>query len=337
MSIKLLAFIFLITIQFVNGFTGTITGPSIGLKYNLGTTLTFCGIAKDSSGNVVKKNNFIWRAHYRHEEHWHDNLASLTNDSVFLFELPQKGEFTSKVFYRVELITPYGIRKPFDTTFYDALPDTSKVTFKTIPSGLTIKLFGTGFTSDFSISEVENGVLPISFQSVQTLSGVEYRFSKWSFGSTFPGQVFYTPKNDTTFTIEFLGPQTSSGTNQTTTGTNTGTNQTTTGTNTGTNQTTTGTNTGTNQTITGYSEEFKNNTNFKISPNPFIDFVEFDMSTFIEIKQILIINIEGKTILNIVNPESKIILKELPAGLYYIKLLLKNGQFIHQKLIKHSP
>ncbi|MDX2197331.1 MAG: hypothetical protein NW207_13030 [Cytophagales bacterium] len=201
-----------------NIYSNTITGASYNTRYRMGQVLTFVGIAKDSVGNITKKNNFIWRAHYRHEDHWHDNLLNASQDSIFLFALPQKGEFTARVFYRIELIVPYGIKKPYDTTYYDILPDTSKVTFKSIPDSIEFKIFGTSLKTEYTFYEVENAVLPVSFAETQTISGVEYIFKKWSFGSTVSGQLFNTPVNDTTFIIEFIPKPTVSGLNPTTTG-----------------------------------------------------------------------------------------------------------------------
>ena len=57
---------------------------------------------------------------------------------------------------------------------------------------------------------------------------------------------------------------------------------------------------------------------FKVYPNPFVDFVNIDASS--KLSKVVVTNIAGQVVKQVVNPANRIQLNELRSGIYFISL-----------------
>ncbi len=68
-----------------------------------------------------------------------------------------------------------------------------------------------------------------------------------------------------------------------------------------------------------------NNISFRIFPNPTTDILQIESSIENKIQSIRVINVNGKLITNILNPGSSIDLSSLSKGIYFVKIIAKQG------------
>ncbi len=182
----------------------TILGFVANGKYNLGEATTFTGIAKDINGKYIKKADFIWRTHYRHDDHWHDSFDVASGDSLYYFYTPGKGDLSPSVFFRIQMITPYS-STTFDTIYYDIFPKVVKISFNSNIKSIKGKVLNFDHFADTTAKEVNGGFMSVSLNKIQTISGISYTFTGWSNGSTATSFNFFLTK-DTTFYANFTGP-----------------------------------------------------------------------------------------------------------------------------------
>lgn len=177
---KFLLLIFLNSHSFVYSVSNnTILGFVNGGKYKLNEQTTFVGIALDENGNKIKKENFIWRTHYRHDDHWHDSFNVANGDSIYNYQPPARGDLSPNVFFRIQMITPFSATK-FDTVNYDIFPKTVSINFKSNVKGINVKLLNLNHRSDTTAYEVDGGLIIVDIRKIQTVSGVVYTFTGWS-------------------------------------------------------------------------------------------------------------------------------------------------------------
>jgi len=75
-----------------------------------------------------------------------------------------------------------------------------------------------------------------------------------------------------------------------------------------------------------------NDSQFKVYPNPFVDYVT--VSNASELSKVVVSNIAGQTVKVVVNPENTIQLNELRSGVYFISLYQENAVIKTAKIVK---
>ena len=78
--------------------------------------------------------------------------------------------------------------------------------------------------------------------------------------------------------------------------------------------------------------DLKNASQFKVYPNPFVDFVNVENAS--KLSKIVVTNIAGQVVKEVVNPTSKIQLNELRSGIYFMSLY--NTENVIEKTAKIS-
>jgi hypothetical protein len=74
--------------------------------------------------------------------------------------------------------------------------------------------------------------------------------------------------------------------------------------------------------VTGTDPEIDNSLEFKVYPNPFVDYVIVDNAS--ELTKIVVTNIAGQVVKEVVTPDNRIQLNELRSGVYFISLYKGN-------------
>ncbi|MEP7165820.1 MAG: PQQ-dependent sugar dehydrogenase [Ferruginibacter sp.] len=179
----------------------TILTPVAGTTYAGGTTVNYSGSATDPESGILSANAFTWYVVFHHNSHVHPGPTAASAVTSGSFDIPNIGETSSNVFYRLYLVVtdPQGAT---DTTYTDILPRTSNITLNSSPPGFMITLDGQPFTTPYSFTGVEGILRSIDAPSPQTMNGTDYIFNNWSQGGS-QTQSFATPVSDATYTANF--------------------------------------------------------------------------------------------------------------------------------------
>ncbi|UOG73407.1 PQQ-dependent sugar dehydrogenase [Hymenobacter tibetensis] len=181
--------------------TAQILTPATGATYVAGSTISFSGSATDAEDGTLPASAFVWQVNLHHDTHVHDGTPFSQGARTGTFVIPNSGELSDNVFYRLILtVTDAGGRTT--TTFRDILPQKSTFTLATNPAGLSLTLDGTARTTPVSIVGVEGVLRTLEAPSTQTAGGVTYAFVSWSNGGA-QSQTIATPSNDETYTATY--------------------------------------------------------------------------------------------------------------------------------------
>ncbi|HEX3165977.1 MAG TPA: PQQ-dependent sugar dehydrogenase [Chitinophagaceae bacterium] len=177
--------------------TATINTPVAGATYAGGDVINFSGTGTDPEDGNIPASGFEWYVVFHHDAHIHPGPTAPDGVTSGSFLIPNSGETSSNVFYRLYLVVTDS-QGGKDTSFTDILPRTSTITLNTNPQGLQITLDGQPFTAPLTVTSVEGMLRTIGAPSPQGI----YSFSNWSQGGT-ATQTFATPVNDVTYTANF--------------------------------------------------------------------------------------------------------------------------------------
>lgn len=188
-----------------NAPVATITQPTTGALYSGGTVLSFAGTGTDAEDGTLPASRFTWGIAFHHDTHTHPfygPTSGITSGSV---TIPNQGETSSNVFYRVSLtVTDSGGRT--STVTRDVLPRTASVTLASNPNGLQLTLDGQPVTTPYTFTSVAGVQRILGAVSPQTLNGTTYNFQSWSDGGS-STHTITTPTSATTYTATFAsGP-----------------------------------------------------------------------------------------------------------------------------------
>ncbi|MGI4832066.1 MAG: PQQ-dependent sugar dehydrogenase [Janthinobacterium lividum] len=181
--------------------TAQVLTPVAGATYVAGTTYSFSGSATDTEDGTLPASAYVWQLDLHHDTHVHDGVPFNQGAKTGTFTIPNNGEVSDNVFYRLLLtVTDAGGLKT--TTYRDILPLKSTISLATSPAGLQLTLDDQPTATPLSVVSVQGVLRPIGAPSPQTLNGVSYEFVSWSNGGT-QRQVLTTPATNTTYTATF--------------------------------------------------------------------------------------------------------------------------------------
>ncbi len=181
--------------------TATILTPASGTTYVAGTTFAFSGDATDPEQGTLPASAFVWQLDLHHADHVHDGTPFNQGAKTGSFTIPNNGETSDNVFYRLLLtVTDAGGLKT--TTYVDILPRKTTFTLATSPAGLQLTLDGTPQATPLATVGVEGILRTIGAPSPQTLNGVSYQFVSWSDGGA-QTHTITTPTDNVTYTATF--------------------------------------------------------------------------------------------------------------------------------------
>jgi hypothetical protein len=184
--------------------TGTITSPSNGAFYRAGDTITYSGTGTDTQDGTLPASRFTWQVDFHHNDapaHVHPFIPATTGSMSGSFTIPNTGETSVNVFYRV-ILTVTDSGGLTHTSFVDVLPRVSMVTLNGVPGGLTITVDGVPHLAPYSFQSVVGMLRTIGAASPQTIGGVTYYFASWSDRGK-ATHTITTLDASTTYTITF--------------------------------------------------------------------------------------------------------------------------------------
>jgi glucose/arabinose dehydrogenase len=181
--------------------TATITLPANGAMYRGGDVINFSGTATDPEDGALPASAFSWSVVFHHDTHVHDGPPIAEGVTSGSFTIPNSGETSANVFYRLHL-TVADSQGLTDTETVDINPHTTTITLNSNPAGLSLTLGGQPVTTPFSTIGVEGIQRTLGVVSPQTLNGQTYTFSSWAHGGA-ATQTIVTPEANTTYTANF--------------------------------------------------------------------------------------------------------------------------------------
>jgi hypothetical protein len=179
----------------------TILTPTVGVKYIAGTALSFSGSGTDLENGTLPASAFRWRIDFHHDTHTHPAMADITGITSGTFAIPNSGETSANVWYRVYL-TVTDLAGLSTTTYVDVLPNTSVLTLATVPAGFQVTLDGQPVTTPANVTSVVGIVRSLGVVTPQTSGSNSYQFSTWSDGGAATHNVT-TPGSNTTDTATY--------------------------------------------------------------------------------------------------------------------------------------
>ncbi len=179
----------------------TILTPVPGTKYSADTSLSFTGSGTDAENGTLPASAFKWRIDFHHDTHIHPAMADTLGITSGTFAIPNSGETSANVWFRVYL-TVTDLAGLSTTTYVDVLPNTSVLTLATVPSGLQVTLDGQPATTPLSVTSVVGIVRVLSVVTPQTSNNNSYQFVSWSDGGAMTHNI-QTPTTNSAYTAAY--------------------------------------------------------------------------------------------------------------------------------------
>ncbi len=181
--------------------TATILTPVPGARYSAGTTLSFSGAGTDPDQGALPASALTWRIDFHHDTHTHPALPDTTGIASGTFVIPNSGETSANVWYRVHL-TVTDSTGLSTTSSIDVLPNTVSITLRTQPPGLQVTLDGQPIATQATITSVVGIVRTLGVVSPQSVPPNAYHFQYWSDGGA-PAHAITTPSGAVTYVAAY--------------------------------------------------------------------------------------------------------------------------------------
>ena len=183
-----------------------ITAPNEDWIYRGGDTLYFAGNGFDPETGVLTADYLTWKIDFHHDSHTHPALGPLSGFSEGSFIIPQSGEISDNVWYRINLTATDGLGLE-QTAQRLVFPKKSNLTIKTSPPGLPVVADGFNSNTPFIVKSVvgvfHNFDVPLTAVTSDSL----YEFKKWSTGDTDQQISFLAPDEDVVLIAEYEAVQ----------------------------------------------------------------------------------------------------------------------------------
>jgi glucose/arabinose dehydrogenase len=179
-----------------------IVTPTSGTLYHAGDVISFSGNATDAEDGNLPASAFQWEVEFHHGgTHFHPGPGCPQGVKSGTFTIPNDGETSSNVFYRLKLkvTDSNGL---IDTLHVDLHPATSQISVNTVPPGLQFRFDSQPKTTPFTQTTVEGLHIPIAPYTPQTSNGITYVFDHWMHGGP-ATQTVTVGANDVTFTAVY--------------------------------------------------------------------------------------------------------------------------------------
>ncbi|MES2591109.1 MAG: PQQ-dependent sugar dehydrogenase [Bacteroidota bacterium] len=183
--------------------SATILTPTNGTLYHAGDLISFSGDATDPEDGSLPAAAFEWSIDFHHNNnHFHPGPAIPMGVKTGSFTVPNTGEPSSVVFYRIRLKVT-DANGLIDTQHVDILPITSTVSINTQPSGLQITFDSQPKPTPFTTLTVEGLNIAMGVVSPQTNNnGQSYAFDHWAHGGS-AAQTILVGTDDISYTAVF--------------------------------------------------------------------------------------------------------------------------------------
>ncbi|HYF49026.1 MAG TPA: PQQ-dependent sugar dehydrogenase [Planctomycetota bacterium] len=180
-----------------------IVSPAAGALYSGGDRLAFSGRASDLEDGTLGAANCSWKIDFHHDTHHHPSMPQTPGIESGTFSIPNLGETSDNVFYRVTLTVTDSIGLKAKLT-RDVLPNKAIVTLATQPPALQVTLDGQPQVAPLSFTGVSGILRSIGTTTPQSTSdGTSWAFARWSDKGAMEHQIT-TPLQPAAFTAVFV-------------------------------------------------------------------------------------------------------------------------------------
>lgn len=169
-----------------------------------GSPIAFDGTATDYTGTPLSTNAFSWSGEFYSNGVAYAAFGPLTGITNGTYDVPDNAATITNIFYRIYLTVtdPNGYQQSVSA---DVLPQTSQMTFVTVPPGLSLSLDGQLLGTPASLPAVVGMSRQISAPSSQIDSGTNLSFVLWSDGGAATHYIIVPPTN-AMFTASYVQP-----------------------------------------------------------------------------------------------------------------------------------
>jgi glucose/arabinose dehydrogenase len=181
--------------------TATFATPAAGATYRAGQTVSFSGSGSDPETGALPASAFTWRIVFHHDTHTHPFIESIPGVTSGQFTIPNTGETSTNVFYRIHL-TVRDSAGAQATVTRDIVPQVVTLTLASDPSRLSLTLDGQPVESGHAFQSVIGMRRTIGAVTPQRDRGKDYVFDRWSDGGA-ATHTITTPTANTTYTAFF--------------------------------------------------------------------------------------------------------------------------------------
>ena len=182
--------------------TAQIVTPVAGTTYFGGMVLNYSGSSVDPESGDLAASAFTWQIDFHHDTHLHPFLAATTGSKSGSVTIPDRGETSANVFYRL-ILTTKDSGGLTTTVFRDIPPRISQMTFATNPVGLHFSLDGAPLVGPQTITGVVGIKRTIAAPSPQLKNAINYVFQSWSDGLAMSHEIS-TLATNTTYTANYI-------------------------------------------------------------------------------------------------------------------------------------
>jgi glucose/arabinose dehydrogenase len=179
----------------------TILTPAAGTLYTAGGSISYSGSATDPEDGTEPASRFTWEIVFHHDTHTHPFIAPFSGVTSGSFAIPDTGETSANVWYRIHL-TVTDSNGQTATTYRDVLPRTVNVTVASNPAGLNLTLDGQPVVAPVTFLGVVGMRRVIGAVSSQSVGSTTYEFRSWSDRGA-QTHMITTPSTATTFTASY--------------------------------------------------------------------------------------------------------------------------------------
>ncbi len=172
----------------------TILTPQANEFYIAGNQISFSGSGFDAEDGILNESVFEWKVDFHHLEHTHPAMSTLSGVASGSFEIPQVGEISDQVFYRIYLTVTdsEGLRQ---SSFQDVFPFKKEIKLDTKPSGLKLVVDGKVEITPTEFLSVEGIQRSVVAPYTQERNDSIFIFSHWNDGSEDLLKQFFAGEN----------------------------------------------------------------------------------------------------------------------------------------------
>jgi glucose/arabinose dehydrogenase/subtilisin-like proprotein convertase family protein len=190
----------------------TIILPVDATPYSAGDTIQFAATGTDPEDGVLPASAFSWTIVFHHDTHTHPFLGPIDGITSGSFVVPNEGEPSPNVWYRVHLTVTDSAGES-TTTFVDILPRVTSLQLSTTPPGLLVTVDGQPEVSPVTVKSVIGIHRTIGVLSPQNQGASVYDFAGWSDGGAQTHPIVWAA-TDTNYVAAFtLNPDQSGAAN----------------------------------------------------------------------------------------------------------------------------
>ncbi|GAB3999160.1 hypothetical protein GCM10028807_48590 [Spirosoma daeguense] len=183
----------------------TIDLPLNHTVYRAGDVITFSGSATDAEDGILPDSVFVWRVELHHDTHFHDSPPIAIGTKNGQYTIPNHGETSANVFYRI-ILTVHDSGGGTSSTYVDVIPNVVNLSFATVPANQPLFLDGQPITTPYSRSFVSGMKVGLTAPATRTINNIVYYFDHWSIPLDSASRMTI-PNSNATFTAFYVpGP-----------------------------------------------------------------------------------------------------------------------------------